>query len=294
MFKQKKRAIDEKYSHRELPPVKNRLVYAYRAFIKLFFYFFFGTGSLFLALAVFPWIRLFVHPKKKFQTAARAYVSHTFRFFVNFMRVAGAARLQTAESEKFRNLHSKVLVANHPSMLDFVFIMSLVPNANCIVRGGLTKTVLAGVIRQAYIVNTLDFEELCRRCKETLDDGNNVIIFPEGTRTPRHGPSPYKKGAARIAHYARSDIQPILVGGNDKYGLGKCDPWWSYNHAEEYLYDLSLLPEIKIADYASLPESLAAKRITEKMQETINAALTANDSRYITNRDQPPQNAPHV
>ncbi|MGP1475090.1 MAG: lysophospholipid acyltransferase family protein [Treponema sp.] len=286
MTKIEKSELDKKYNHRELPPVKNPIAYAYRAFMKLFFYFFFGTGSIFLALAVFPWIRVFVHPKKKFQTAARAYVSRTFRFFVNFMRFTRVISLKTGGLEKYRNLYSKVLVANHPSMLDFVFIMSMVPNANCIVRGGLTKTVLAGVIKQAYIVNTLDFDELCRRCKETIDEGNNVIIFPEGTRTPRHGTNPYKKGAARIAYYSKCDIQPIFVGGNDKYGLGKHDPMWSYNHTEKYVYDFSLLPEIKIADYSELTETVAAKRITDKMQTILNAAIAENEKHYVTNRDK--------
>ena len=62
MTKIEKVELDKKYNHRELPPVKNPFVYAYRAFMKLFFYFFFGTGSIFFALAVFPWIRVFVHP----------------------------------------------------------------------------------------------------------------------------------------------------------------------------------------------------------------------------------------
>ena len=201
------------------------------------------------------------------------------------MRLTGTVKLKVEDREKFKNLHSKIIIANHPSMLDFVFIMSLVPNANCIVRGGLTKTVLAGVIKQAYIVNSLDFDELCRLCKETLDDGNNVIIFPEGTRTPRHGSTQYKKGAARIAYYAGCDVQPILVGGNDKYGLGKHDPVWSYNHTEKYVYDFKLLPEIKIDEYKELTETIAAKRLTDKMQEVVIAAVDENDNHYITNRD---------
>lgn len=281
----KKKEIDEKYNHDELPKVKNWFLYVYRAFMKLFFYLFFGTGSIVLALLVFPWIRVFVHPKRKFQTAARAFVSGSFRFFINFMRLTGTVKLKVEDREKFKNLHSKIIIANHPSMLDFVFIMSLVPNANCIVRGGLTKTVLAGVIKQAYIVNSLDFDELCRLCKETLDDGNNVIIFPEGTRTPRHGSTQYKKGAARIAYYAGCDVQPILVGGNDKYGLGKHDPIWSYNHTEKYVYDFKLLPEIKIDEYKELTETIAAKRLTDKMQEVVIAAVDENDNHYITNRD---------
>ena len=202
------------------------------------------------------------------------------------MRLTGVVRLKVDDKDAFRNIHGKVIVANHPSMLDFVFIMSLVPNANCIVRGGLAKTVLAGVIKQCYIVNTLDFDELCALCKQTLDEGNNVIIFPEGTRSPRHGKNPYKKGAARIAYYSKAGIQPVLVGGNDKYGLGKHDPFWSYNHSETYVYDFSRLPEIKIDEYVSLSETIAAKRLTDKMEEVIYSAVDKNDTLYVTNRDK--------
>ena len=120
----KKKEIDEKYNHDELPKVKNWFLYVYRAFMKLFFYLFFGTGSIVLALLVFPWIRVFVHPKRKFQTAARAFVSGSFRFFINFMRLTGTVKLKVEDREKFKNLHSKIIIANHPSMLDFVFIMS--------------------------------------------------------------------------------------------------------------------------------------------------------------------------
>ena len=171
-------------------------------------------------------------------------------------------------------------------MLDFVFIMSLVPNANCIVKGGLAKSILAGVVRQCYIVNTLDFNQLCELCKQTIDKGNNVIIFPEGTRTPRHGKNPFKKGAARIAYYAKCGVQPVIVGGNDKYGLGKHDPFWSYNHTERYIYDLKLLPEIPIDEYKNLTETIAAKRLTDKMDEVLSAAVLENDGKYITNRDK--------
>ncbi|MDY5047575.1 MAG: hypothetical protein SPE87_07465, partial [Treponema porcinum] len=152
MSKESKEELDAKYNHRELPKVKNWFSYTYRAFMKLFFYVYFGIGSVFLALFVFPWIRVFVHPKEQFKIAARRFVSASFRGFINFMQFTGTVSVKVSDREKFKNLHGKVIIANHPSMLDFVFIMSLVPNANCIVRGGLTRTVLAGVIKQCYIV----------------------------------------------------------------------------------------------------------------------------------------------
>ena len=118
----------------------------------------------------------------------------------------------------------------------------------------------------------ITFEDMCIECKKLTDMGCNVIIFPEGTRTPRHGKNNYKKGAARIALYCGCDVQPVFIGGSDKYGLGKHDPLWSYNHVEPYLYDFKLLPVIFIDEYKDLSEPIAAKRLTDKMEEVIKSA----------------------
>lgn len=285
LTREEKAEIYKRYNHKELPKIKNVFFYIYACLMKIFLYLFFGIGSVVLALLVFPWIRLFHKDKIKYQIAAREFVSASFRMFLNIMKFFGLVKVKTDNLEAYRNIHSKIIIANHPSILDFVYIMSMVPNANCIVRGGLAKTVLGGVIRQCYIVNTLGFEELCELCEETLNEGNNVIIFPEGTRTPRHGYNHYKKGAARIAYNAKCDVLPILIGGNDKYGLGKHDKLWSYNHTERYVYDFKMLPVIKIDEYLEFTETIAAKRLTELMEKTLFEAVKENDKHYVTNRD---------
>jgi len=180
--------------------------------------------------------------------------------------------MQVENKEAYRNIHNKIIVANHPSLLDFVYIMSLVPNSTCIVRGGLTHTPLRGVIKQAYITNTTEFSDVLKECKKLTDKGCNVIIFPEGTRSPRIGKNVYKKGAARIALYCGCDVLPLFIGGSDKYGLGKHDPLWSYNHVEKYLYDIKMLPVISIEQFKNLSEPIAAKRLTEEMEKVIRSA----------------------
>ena len=45
------------------------------------------------------------------------------------------------------------------------------------------------------------------------------------------------------------------------------------------------IPEIKIDEYKELTETIAAKRLTDKMQEVVLAAVDENDNFYITNRD---------
>lgn len=267
-----KKELDEKYNHKDMPKIENYLFNFCGCFMKIFAITVFGVGAVILAVFVFPFIRLFTLRRKDFGVVARAYVSHTFRVFLGFLNLLHVSIRKVENEDDYRNIHSKIIIANHPSLLDFVYIMSLVPNSTCIVRGGLTKTPLRGVIKQAYITNTTTFEDMCVECKKLTDIGCNVIIFPEGTRTPRHGKNNYKKGAARIALYCGCDVQPVFIGGSDKYGLGKHDPLWSYNHVEPYLYDFKKLPVISIEEYTDLSEPIAAKRLTDKMEEVLKSA----------------------
>lgn len=254
------------------PKIKNIFVYSYCCLCKILAIVWFGLGAVFLAIFVFPFIRLFTLHKKDFGIIARAYVSHTFRVFLGNLARFRTSMLKVEDKQAFRDIHSKIIIANHPSLLDFVYIMSLVPNSTCIVRGGLTHTPLRGVIKQAYITNTTDFDDVLVECKKLTDKGCNVIVFPEGTRSPRIGRNNYKKGAARIALYCGCDVQPMFIGGSDKYGLGKHDPLWSYNHVEKYLYDIKMLPVISIGQFKELSEPIAAKHLTEEMEKVIRNA----------------------
>ena len=254
------------------PKIKNIFFYIYCCVSKILAILWFGLGAIFLAIFVFPFIRLFTLHKKDFGIIARAYVSHTFRVFLRNLHLCRTSMLQVEDKQAFRDIHSKIIIANHPSLLDFVYIMSLVPNSTCIVRGGLTHTPLRGVIKQAYITNTTDFDDVLVECKKLTDKGCNVIVFPEGTRSPRIGRNNYKKGAARIALYCGCDVQPMFIGGSDKYGLGKHDPLWSYNHVEKYVYDIKMLPVIPIGQFKELSDTIAAKHLTEEMEKVIRAA----------------------
>ena len=256
----------------KLPKVKNIFSYTYYCVSKLVAMLSFGIGAIILAILVFPFIRLFTLHKSDFGIIARAYVSHTFRVFLPNLEICKTAIFKVEDRQAFRDIHSKVIIANHPSLLDFVYVMSLVPNSTCIVRGSLTRTPLRGVIKQAYITNNTDFNEVLVECKKLTDKGCNVIVFPEGTRSPRIGRNNYKKGAARIALYCGCDVQPLFIGGSDKYGLGKTDPLWSYNHVEKYLYDIKMLPVIKIDQFKELSDTIAAKHLTEEMEKVIRAA----------------------
>lgn len=262
-----------------LPKIRSIFFYCYHSLGKIAAILYIVFGSMVIGFIIFPFIRLFSKDRNDFMKKARGYVSNVFKRFLFMLKITDIVKMRVPEMEKLRNLKGKVIVANHPSLLDFVCMTALVPNANCIVRANLTRTPYVGIISQIYITNDENYDDLFEACKEDLDNGNNVLIFPEGTRTPRFKRNIYQKGAARIALHAKCDVLPVFIGGSDKYGLGKHDPLFSYNPVEEYFYDFQLLPEIKSSDYEGMPSPAAAKRITDKIEEEILSA----DAEYRKN-----------
>jgi 1-acyl-sn-glycerol-3-phosphate acyltransferase len=252
----------------DLPPVLNWPLYACRVLGKWFSFFIFGLGSLVLVLFVFPPMRLFIHPIERFKKYGRRLVSFSMRFFISIMHFMRIVNLETDNRESYRRLSSKIVVANHPSLLDVVMLLSLIPNADCIVNTSLDRNfIVKGVIRQLYILNSLDLENILQACAESLEHGNCLIIFPEGTRTPRSGKVVLKKGSARVALYSGCNIVPVHIGGTDKYGLGKKDPWYGFNPRERYVYSITMGPEINPEKCRDLPAPKAVRAITREIAD---------------------------
>jgi 1-acyl-sn-glycerol-3-phosphate acyltransferase len=212
---------------------------------------------------------IFLHPKKQFQKQARRFVSATMRLFVFFMHIVGILNLETGDRNTFRHLSSKIVAANHPSLLDVVMLIALIPNADCIVNAELAHSIVKGIIQRLYIFNSLDFEDLVKVCTESLKQGNCIIIFPEGSRTPYSGHKPLKRGAARISLSSVCGIVPVHIGGSLKYGLGKHDPWLAFNHQDKYIYRLSMGGEISPGKYRDLSIPGAARALTREIENFI-------------------------
>jgi 1-acyl-sn-glycerol-3-phosphate acyltransferase len=237
--------------------------------MKWFSFFIFGLGTLALVIFVFPVMRLVLHPREKFKKYGRRFIYLSMRFFVFLMRLMGVVNLEAEGREAYRNLSSKIVAANHPSLLDVVMLFSLIPNADCIVNSGLSRNIVRGVIRQLYILNSLSFEDLSRACIESLGQGNCIIIFPEGTRTPKSGKITLKKGTARLSLISGCGIIPVHIGGTDKYGLGKHDPWAAFNPGDKYIYDIKMGNEISPEKYRGVSIPAGVRALTGEIKEAL-------------------------
>ena len=253
----------------ELPPVSNRLLYAYRVLAKWFSFFFFGTTTLILGILIFPVMRLFLHPKDRFKKYGRRFASSGIRFFVGLMHFIGIVDLEAGDRKFYRQLNSKIITANHPSLLDTIMLLSLIPNADFIVAAYHNNTILRGVVGQLYILSSLDFDDILKAASESLTQGNCLVIFPEGTRTPRYGKNIIKKGAVRISLDSGCPILPLHIGGTDKYGLGKKDPWTAFNPTDRYVYRISIGEELQPEKYQHLSRPAAVRAMTNDLSAVL-------------------------
>ena len=102
-----------------------------------------------------------------------------------------------------------VLVANHPSLCDVTSIASLFPNVVAVARPSLANNFLL-----RHLVRGCGFvpvgSHILRDCEERLRMGFDVLIFPEGTRTPLGGPlRTFHRGAFELA--ARAKVPVVLL-----------------------------------------------------------------------------------
>ncbi|MCR5723934.1 MAG: 1-acyl-sn-glycerol-3-phosphate acyltransferase [Treponema sp.] len=264
-------SASEAYSFTSPPPVRNYPLYWWHILAKILSFVIFGAGSLVISFIVFPILKLLFPSRQRFSRAGHHFISFMFRFFIRFMTIIRAARLTCPDRKELRTLHSCVIVANHPSLLDVVMLISLLPDADCIVNSYLTGfNILHIIVRQLYIPASDSHEEIMQKSVDAIKRGGCLIIFPEGTRSLASGQNSYKKGAARVALAAGCPIVPLYIGGNDKRGLRKHDPMLRYNTRHCYHYDIHKKDDILPDEYKGIPEPAAAKRLTQKIREALS------------------------
>jgi 1-acyl-sn-glycerol-3-phosphate acyltransferase len=191
-----------------------------------FAFVFFGGGI--LAVTLLPMLALLPgHRRERVQ-----WIIHTvFRFYLKALRVLGLIQLQVEGANHLDLSVGRLIIANHPSLLDVVLLMALIPRTQCIVKHQLWDHRLLGPLmrRAGYITNDLPSEALVAACRDALRAGSSLIIFPEGTRSQPGCPLRLQRGFAHVAAMTGAQIQPIFITC-DPPTLIKGEPWWRIPH----------------------------------------------------------------
>ncbi len=229
----------------------------------------FGLGGIVIGVLIYPLIVLLYRSPKRRQAISQKVIHWSFRCFVWLMSAVGVLSYEVQNLERLKR-RGLLILANHPSLIDVVFLISFVEHADCIVKAVLAQNPFTkGPINAAGFIANHGGAELLDDCLHSLQEGNNLIIFPEGTRTPLSGAVRLQRGAANVAVRGLVDITPVHIHSSLPM-LTKGTPWWRVPMRKPH-FIIQVRPDILIESFLSgnANEALAARRVTEFLSEQL-------------------------
>lgn len=146
------------------------------------------------------------------------------------LRVSGILRVAYSGFDRIpkdRTSVKPILVANHPNLLDVFLFYAELPQLTCIFKASLKKTLIKNSMGQqiGYISNEHPKEMIYEGAERVLA-GEQLLIFPEGTRTDHWPLNELKSGAAGIARRANVALQTVVIHCSSNF-LSKRQPVWA-------------------------------------------------------------------
>jgi 1-acyl-sn-glycerol-3-phosphate acyltransferase len=238
-----------------------RINYAWRVVATGLSFFSFGVGGVLLRVLAFPLLTLFVRDPERRSRAARSIIHYNFAAFIELMRVLGVLTYEVHGLERLRR-NGLLVLANHPTLIDVVFLVSLIENADCVVRSGLARNPFTrGPVKATGYVCNDGGAELVEACIASVRSGKNLVIFPEGTRTPRSGPSRLQRGAANIAVRGVLDVTPVRISCSPRT-LSKGEKWY-HIPSRRFHVTIEIGEDIPVASFLEgTTAAIASRRLT--------------------------------
>ena len=249
--------------------VLRRMFYIWRLVWTAFAFAALGVGGFILATTVIPMVTLFLHSENARNRRAQFIIRESFRVYVRMLRVLGVLKLEVVGAGKLSACRGKLIIANHPTLIDIVLLMAVLPDTKCVVKYQLfSNRLMQPVVRAAgYIRNDYEPEVLLEKCREALEAGYNLVIFPEGTRSIPGKPLHFQRGFAHIATLTGVRLQPItiscepitLVKGAPFYKIPDSRPSFRIEVADE-------IEPKQFLDLASQSRARGARKLASYME----------------------------
>lgn len=235
----------------------------------------FGLGGVILPIIAVPLLIITTRDIVARERRAQKVIHHSFRMFVEIMRIIGILTYQIEGVEKLKT--AKLILANHPTLLDIVFLISIVPNANCVVKGSLARNLFTrGPIKTAgYIIND-DASDIITDAANAVEKGQALIIFPEGTRTTPSEPLNLKRGASNIAVRANADITPVVIDCTP-LALTKQLPWHKVPIRKMH-FTIQVREVIKVEPFVrNIQPSRGSRLLTRELSQYFNQEYATHE-----------------
>ena len=170
---------------------------------------------LFSIAAIFLFAVLFPFKKLRFKVISGLLKFTVKSFFLGFVPKMKIYKFEFDKSDFARVSGGNIYIANHVSWLDPLFLLSLVPGAGIVLKSKYARRSIALLVKIFDFVPIGDSgvaatSEAFSRSKKILEEGKNLIIFPEGKRSYSGRLGDYKKLAFKLS---KETGAPVVCAG---------------------------------------------------------------------------------
>ena len=221
-----------------------------RSLLSLAFFAVFGAGALLLS----PVAALLGRPERCHFAVRLSWRALLWMF--------EAARLIRVERGGLPRCRGCVIAANHPSLIDAVILAALVPKTLFVAKHSLKANPFMSLIVRA--ASLPDDAALPQAARAYLEKGWNVLVFPEGTRSPAVGLRPFRRGAAQTALRCGAPVVAAAVRQSRRI-LGKDQFPWEMGRSR-VVYTVTSAPPARFRREHGETMRAAAARATEAVR----------------------------
>lgn len=238
---------------------------------------FFGLLALSVGAVLLPAQRLLRLPNAELR--AQRWINAGYRIWE---RVVIGTRMIGVRWEGLEALEShqpRIYVANHPSLIDAPLILARMRYGDVIVSEERARNwVLRGAVREAGYISNDRGRAAVDAGVARLRAGRSLLLFPEGTRSPRGSLGRFQRGAAHIALKSGCEIVPIVVLVEPPI-LGPGQKWYDVARARG-VYTLTVEDAISPKQFADDGRSsgVNARLLTDGLRELFSERLRGGRS----------------
>lgn len=135
------------------------------------------------------------------------------------MLVEASGSTVTVEgAERIPQDQAVVVVANHQGYFDIPVLLGYFPKpAAYIAKAGVRKVPILGALNAYYGTvfiergNPREALKAIQQGVQRIQEGQSLVIFPEGTRSPDGHLLPFKPGALKLAQKSKAPIVPVTL-----------------------------------------------------------------------------------
>lgn len=257
----------------QVSPVERRRqdAYVWRLLVTAVSFGLFGLGAVVVGVVLLPLVRIIPAARARKRERARTVMRLALRLFVGVMHRLGGMTYEFRGRERLGR-PGQLIVANHPSLIDVVFLLAFVPGAGCVVKGGLWRNPLTRLaVTLAEFIRNDSTADMIAGAADGLSDAQPLIFFPEGTRTRPQQPLVFHRSGANIALRAAAIVTPVYIRV-EPTTLTKAEPWHRIP-LRRPRFTLVVGEDLDLQPYRAAPLPIASRQLNERLQAQFEAEL---------------------